>query len=149
MTLKFIWAAVFLAAFTAKADIGTENQKDLLSSWTKSYSSEYKCPITWSLVEKNLNLPSEHSRGELSKMAGGVEYEIRMACKRGGFNKINKVSFSCGTVDAAKDNCTDAQKKDGASVKLSGKTLNVAGKYKNCHCSEDAATDGIKKVLGN
>ena len=138
-----------IAAIAAHADVGIENQKDSLNSLTQDYSNKYKCPINWSLIEKNLSLPSEHSRGQVAKMVAGVEYEIRLACQRGGFDKINKVVISCGTAAADKDNCTDTQKSDGASVKLSGKTLNVAGKYKNCHCSGDAAEEGIKKVLAN
>jgi hypothetical protein len=138
---------VLFSSLSALASVGVDNQKDSLEGLTKSYSEKYKCPITWTLNEKNLKLPSESSRGPVARMVGEVEYEVRLACQRGGFEKINKVVISCGTATADNDKCSDDQRKDGASVKLSGKTLNVSGKYLNCHCSSDAANSGIKAIV--
>ena len=134
------------AAPVFAAEIGLTNQKDSLDNLNKDYAGR-KCGITWNLVEKNLKLPSDASRGGISKLVGEIEYEVRKGCPDIA-KKISKVEISCGTAAADYNNCTEAQNKDGGSVSMSGKTLKLVGKYANCACSADGAKeDAVKKKI--
>jgi hypothetical protein len=139
-----------LLSFTVLAKAGPANveaQKEIFDGWTKNYASEYKCPISWEFDQKSVDFASDLERSKFAYAIGDAEYQIRLKCQAGGFTKIKKVSISCGKVAAKYDDCPATSSKDGATVKLSGTTLTITGKYTNCLCGGDVMKSETQKIL--
>jgi len=147
---KILLAITFsLAAMTSAmaANVHVEAQQEYLKRIEGKFATDYKCPIKWTMEEKNFNMTSAREGSKFAGVIGGVEYELRLKCQAGGFTKIDKVVFTAGSTSIKPDDCSEADNKDGAKVALSGKTLTIACKYNSCYCADNASEAQTKEIL--
>lgn len=152
--MKRILVGFLISSFSISAIASSplESFHRELDTLNKDYQSK-GCPITWSLEDKNITVASSLDKNKMGAIIFSSEYPIRMKCPAIS-KKITAVKASCGTIDSKFDpssdaNCSPAIVKagDAATVKLSGTTLTITGKYKNCFCTGNLVETQVKKIL--
>ncbi len=126
-----------------------EEQAGALERFNAKFT-ELKCPVKLEMNSKSFSLESSHHRSKtIATLVGEIEYPLRLKCQSlgAGFSKFTSVEFVAGKASADHTNCTEAQIKDAASVKLNGKKVTVSCKYANCACAGDEGRKQFEALL--
>jgi hypothetical protein len=145
--MKWLTLTCLILSSLAFAGNHAEGQQQYLTKESTNYKAKYGCEMKWGLDVKKAQMTDNLQAKAFMKVFGEVEYPVRQACQKGGFNKFTEVMFVPGSVKADPEKCTPEQMKDSSTAKLNGKTLTISCKYINCSCADDSAEEATAKFL--